>query len=341
MKINKIELQDALEIVKPGLASKEVIDQSTSFAFINGRIVTYNDEISISHPVKGLEIEGAITAEQLYKLLNKITKEEIDVTISEKEVVLEAGRIKAGLVLQSEIILPLDAINEISKWKKLPVNFSEAINFVAPSASTDMSNQILTCVHVCKKGWIEASDGLCITKYMIDELQYTFLLPANTAMIVAKMQPYKIAEGKGWIHFKTKEGTILSCRILEQDSFPDTKDLFNVKGIKLTLPKEIKSILERAAIFAKRDSILDEFIEVLLTKKKLKIKATSSAGWFQEEASFDYKGDEVIFTISPHLLRGVLSKTLDCTLSKDKMKFVGTDWIYVTVLAKNKKSSDK
>jgi len=54
MKINKNELKNALEIVKPGLANKEIIDQSTSFAFMNDCIVTYNDEISVSHPVKDI-----------------------------------------------------------------------------------------------------------------------------------------------------------------------------------------------------------------------------------------------------------------------------------------------
>ena len=48
MKLNKADLQRALEIVKPGLANKEMIEHSTSFAFINGKVITYNDEISLS-----------------------------------------------------------------------------------------------------------------------------------------------------------------------------------------------------------------------------------------------------------------------------------------------------
>ena len=56
MKTNKTKLQTALEIVKPGLANKEIIEQSTSFAFLKGKVVTYNDEVSISHPLKGIEL---------------------------------------------------------------------------------------------------------------------------------------------------------------------------------------------------------------------------------------------------------------------------------------------
>ena len=50
MKINKSELQEALAKVKPGLASKDLIEQATSFAFMDGRVVTYNDEMFPSSP---------------------------------------------------------------------------------------------------------------------------------------------------------------------------------------------------------------------------------------------------------------------------------------------------
>ena len=95
--MKKQDLLTALETVKPGLASKEMIEQSTSFAFMNDRVVTYNDEISLSHPVKDLEIEGAIQAEQLYKLLNKLKKDEIEVEIKGNELLLKSGNTEAGL----------------------------------------------------------------------------------------------------------------------------------------------------------------------------------------------------------------------------------------------------
>ena len=70
--MKKSDILQALTIVKPGLSSKDVIEQANSFAFIDGRIITYNDELSISHPIPGLAIEGAIKADVLYGLLSKI-----------------------------------------------------------------------------------------------------------------------------------------------------------------------------------------------------------------------------------------------------------------------------
>ena len=152
--MNKTDLQNALEIVKPGLANKEMIEQSTSFAFIDGRVVTYNDEISLSHPVEGLEIEGAIQAEQLYKLLSKIKQDEIEVTTENAEIIFQAGKMKAGLTLQQEIKLPLDEISKPGKWKTLPDDFVKYIRMAMQVCSQDMSRPVLTCVHVNEDGRI-------------------------------------------------------------------------------------------------------------------------------------------------------------------------------------------
>ena len=76
MKIATSKIKEALAIVKPALANKEILEQTTSFAFLNGRVVTYNDEISISHPFES-DFEGAVKAEELYGLLSRTTKEEV------------------------------------------------------------------------------------------------------------------------------------------------------------------------------------------------------------------------------------------------------------------------
>jgi len=115
MEIKRTDLIDALAIVKPGLASKEFIEQSTSFAFVAGRVITYNDEISISQPIEGIDFEGAIKADELYQLLSKLKADVIDLSINDAEITIQCGKISAGMTLQEEIKLPLEEIGEISK----------------------------------------------------------------------------------------------------------------------------------------------------------------------------------------------------------------------------------
>ena len=190
MKINKKELIKALTTVKPGLASKEMIEQSTSFCFLDNTVVTYNDEISISCPVPGIELKGAVNAVELYAFVNKVKTEEIDLSINENEILLKAGRSKAGLTLTAEVVLPIEEIGKINKWKKLPDKFLDGLAFASAACSRDMSRPVLTCVHI-NKDVIEGTDSFRAARYFLKEsvpIKPT-LLPAHICLKVARMKP--------------------------------------------------------------------------------------------------------------------------------------------------------
>lgn len=336
MKIKKEDLKRALEIVKPGLANKEIIEQSGSFAFIDGRVVTYNDEISVSHPIKDLTITGAIQAEELYKFLAKAKEEEIDIKITETEVIIKSGRATTGFSLNSKITLPLDEELVVKgKWKKLPVDFNTAINFASMSCSSDMTHPKLTCVHANQKGFIEGSDNFRVAHYMLEELPVgTFLIPANSAKIVTKLNPTKICEGNGWVHFKTEEGTRISCRVVN-DNYVDTSPYTKhpKKGVNVRFPKTLSDVLDKAIIFAKGEQNSDESVEILITKNKLTVKSASLISWFKESIDIEYNtNEEISFSIVPHLLKDILKQTYDCVLSEGVLYFKSDNWIYVTSL---------
>ena len=334
MKIIKSDLLGALEIVKPGLANREIIEQVTSFAFINGMVVTYNDRISIAHPVPGLELEGAVVADNLYKFLSKIKDEEIELEVEGNEIIITSGRSKAGLTLQSEIKLPLKRELETkAKWKDLPENFVEGMKFVMSACSKDMSMPIYTAVHVNKEGYVEGTDRYRIAHFELSSEMpvETFLLPATSAVEVVKLQPTKIAEGGGWMHFQTEEGTIISCRIYAEE-FPSSKAFLKMEGAKLILPKTVEEVLDRAMIFAKRDHLLDESVDITVSNNRLKVSAKAEAGWFKEETNMRYEGDPIMFSIAPYLLKGILSKTQGCEITSNKLKFEGEGWKYITTL---------
>ena len=162
MKIDRQKLQEALAIVKPGLATKELLEQTTSFAFLGTRVVTYNDELSVSHPVEGLDFRGAIKAEELYGLLSRLNKGEVDVELTKKELLIQCGRVKAGLALEREIELPIEEeIGLIEDWHSIPdqAQFAKHLKFAMQTCSGDMSQQKLTCVCVRKNGLVQGSDG--------------------------------------------------------------------------------------------------------------------------------------------------------------------------------------
>lgn len=332
--MKKSDILSALTIVKPGLSNKEVIEQASSFAFIDGRIVTYNDEISISHPIEGLEIEGAIRADLLYGLLSKIKTDEVELQVVGNELIVKSGRAKAGITLQEEIKLPLDEIAQKSKWKSLPENFAKYLSLAAGTCSTDMSNAKMTCVNVTSDGLLQASDNYKIIQIDLKGKMHMkdFLLPATSANLVSKMLPKKISEGEGWIHFKTEFNSIISCRVYD-DKYPNVSPILDMEGgMELVLPETLSTVLDRAGIFSKEDKQIHETIEISILPKKLLIKATSENGWFEESIKTDYAGDPISFKVAPYLLKDILSETRNCIIGTHKLKFETEDWIYVSAL---------
>lgn len=333
--MNRMELVKALEIVKPGLAIKEHIEQSTCFAFLNGNIVTYNDEISVSHPIEGLSITGAIKAEEFYQVLNKLKKDEIEIAVNGSEVLITSGKAKAGLTLQEDIKMPLDAIGEHGKWKKAPDGLIEAIKFVSFACSSDASRPILTCVNVETSGTIMASDSFRIIKYELGEkiaLTQTFLIPATTVKRLNDCKPTHIAEGQGWIHFKTAAGTVYSCRTFFGDTFPDTSKVMSVEGEDFELPKAIEEVLDRASIFSKEEVGISSHVTITIMPKKMLLRGQSNIGWFEEAINLRYDGPERKFSIRPELLKDVCRMLKKCIIGEKALKFIGDNWEYVGVL---------
>lgn len=335
MQINRLELLDALEKVKPGLASKEIIEQSTSFAFMGDRVVTYNDEISVSHPVKGLNVTGAVEAKMLYGYLNKVKQETIDISWEENQVVIKAGRAKAGLILESEVILPVEEIGKISEWAAVPKDFLQAVKFCYPCCSKDESRAVLTCVHITPER-LESSDSFQIAVHALSSKFPTkpFLLPAGAARELARYDNVThVSLGDHWVHFRTEEGTVFSSRLFMAE-FPNVDRFLNLSGRVFTFPDTVKDILCRAEIFARaREITFDPMVSITLSRGKFTVSVQSDHGWFREiEKAPSYKGDTVKFNVVIDFLQGILDKTTTCTIGENTLGFQGDNWKHVVAM---------
>jgi hypothetical protein len=335
MKIKVIELKKALETVKPGLSTLEVIEQSTSFAFINGNVVTYNDEISVMHPV-ALDITGAVKADLLLKYLGKIKTEEVDVEVSETELIVKSGRATSGFAFTPEVTLPLDEeLSKKGKWKTLPEEFLEYLKMASYSCAKELSDPKITCVHV-NKNYIESTNNFSVSRYTLNtEVPIDpFLLPASSVSVVVSNKPTKITSGKGWVHFKNKENTIVSCRIFE-DTFVDIEKVITnaKKGVGISLPDNLKDVLDKALVFVEKQNVLNEEIVVAITKKNIEISCESETGWFKETIR-NKSENEFSIRVAPSLLKIIVGKTNKCYyLEKNHLLYFDeNNWKYITAL---------
>ncbi len=334
MQVNKKELLKAFEEVKPGLTQKEIIEQSNSFGFSGNHIVTYNDEISIRHPID-LDLEGAVEAQSFYNILNKFKPDKegnIEIEVQGNEIILKAGKkAKAGLKLHTELKLPLKEV-ELSdklKWLKVPDLFKEGIKFCLSSASKDMSKPILTCLDV-SGSFIYSSDNVRASRFDMKKRMKSFLLPSTVASQLIKygIKEYIIKEE--WCHFKTENSTIFSCRIFN-DTFPDLSAFIEIEGEELTFPKDTIDVLDKAGVFSKRDINADEVVHISIGDKKMKIRGEGDSGWYEQTLPFRYSGDSLTFEVNPSFLKDILSDSSKCALNSEKglIKFQNDNWTYI------------
>ena len=340
MKVNTKELRQALEFVRPGLAKKEMIAQSTSFAFVAGRVITYNDEISISHPIPLEAVVGATDAESLYKFLSRVTTEEIDVKSTDTEILISAGKAKVGILLEREIRLPL-TITEVEQqatWKTLPEKFLHALRFVLFSCATNMSLPALMCVHVREDGIIESCDNFRLTQYKVEGNIPHFLLPFSTVQELVKFditEYYHNPTSPGWVNFKTSQGTIFSSRVYEE-TFPDTTPIVQEgEPIAIEFPSAIEAVLARGEVFTNERNLETREMKVTIGAGVLTIQARNETGWLNESAHIRYRGATIAFNISPKLLRDMVCEDRCCTvdMKKRQIRFTGNEWLHIITLS--------
>lgn len=334
-KIIKQELLTALEIVKPGLGSNLLIEQISSFAFLDGRVITYNDEISISHPVGGINFSGAIKAEEMYKLLGKIATDEVELEMEGNEIILKAHKSKAGFPIQAEIKLPIQEIEKATKWHDLPANYLDQLLKCSYCCSTTNDQPILTAVFINhKEGFSMGCDRFRLMYAEFTGMKLpTILLPATSIPIIHRISPIKMAVTENWVHFENNENTIIHCRIMN-DTYKDLKYILDVDGAELILPNDIVDILERASILSEKQGD-QEIATVTIEKGKLTVQSRSENGWYEETTKIRYKNPEkpiITFHMNINFFKSILKEELTCIVGSKAIKFQGEGWAYVGML---------
>lgn len=319
-----------LKAVKPALANKEILEQSTSFVFQKKSVCTYNDEVMISHPIN-LPIKGAVPAKELYNLLNNLESDKIKIKQTEKEVEIEGEGFKAGIALAEKVILPIKDIKITEKWTKLSKNFCKGVEFCLFSAGLDYSNLVLTHIHV-SKGFVESSDNFRLTRYKDKAIKTSMLIPVAAARELIKYNPTHYQNTKGWVHCKNKEGVVFSFRA-HSKKYPDTSAILKMtKPVDVKFPATLLTSLISAETLCKEELSGDKFIKVNFKGKEMEVKGQGDVGWYREAFKLKKSYGKIEFEINSKSFRDILAHLKRASVSKNKMKFEGDNFTHVIVL---------
>lgn len=334
VRIKREELIQTLETVAPGLAPKEIVEQSSCFVFKDGKVMTFNDEVFCSRSSNlPKDILGAVQAAPLLALLNKLADEEVELEMGEGELLLTAKKRKAGIRMEKDILLPVDAVETPTEWLELPEQFTDAVDMVHQCAGTDESQFVMTCVHL-HPNWMEACDNFQLTRYKLKTgISKPCVVRKEALKHIVSLGMNKFAETASWLHFQGPSGLVLACRRYTED-YPDLTPLMVVEGgAQTTLPKGLNEAAEKAKIFSLENTESDQ-VSVELKPGKLRITGQGNSGWYKEVKDVNYQGEPLVFRISPDLLQELTKRVNDCEITKDRLKVDGGKWVFITCLGK-------
>lgn len=317
MRVNRENLLKVLVSVTPGLASREILEQSSCLVFHKGRVITFNDSVACSRE-SPLDIKGAVKAKPVLDLLSKLTEDEIEIKVSETHLLVKGQKREAKIRMEQEVMLPIDSVEVPDDWRKLDAEFSEAIGIVATCASTEESQFELTCVHV-HPDWLEACDRFQIARYpMKTGVQQPILVKAESLRKIVGFDMTEVCETASWIHFRNPAGLVLSCRRY-LDQYKELGRYLTAEGTEpATLPGGLEDVVDRAQVFS-IDNAAGNHLVVDLRADRVVIAGEGTTGAYREMKDAKYAGPPIKFLISPKLINEVIKKRTEVMIGERRI----------------------
>jgi hypothetical protein len=331
MKINREELLQALKKIKPGIAKKDIVEQTTHFIFTGLEVITFNDSISIKYPLK-TDFKCSVPAEDFFKIISELDCENLELKLKESILHFETGKAKVKMPVSLEINKSL-LVKENDKWKDLPEDFIDAISFCLFSAAKDMTKIVLTYIDI-KGDIVSSSDNYRITQYqMKKKLGSPILISAEAVQELIKFKIKKYSLTDSWTFFSTKDGIIFSCKRISE-TFPDLTRILNmVEGQKIKFAKETQKAVQISSIFAEGNFDIDRKIKVKIENGKLTCIGEKQSG--RVEFCVDsptMKNKEIEFTINPEFFLKILSSCSNAIVGKGKITFISDNFKHLISL---------
>lgn len=318
MKIKKDELLSILETSRMAVAGSDHLEQLGHFIFEGNNLITFNNRLLIYYPLK-TDFTCSIRSELFYKQLQKFETPDLDIKLVENRLEIkgtkEKAKLAATLQRDQELFSTIESIRQealSTEYVPVPAEFIKAVDFCSYSASKNAADGTLCCV--CIKGTtVLSTDNYRATRYVMDKpmSDKDLLLDARIANEIKKFKMTEFGVGQNWLHFKNKEGVILSARQIFGD-FMDISNAFDFKGKRMRLPPNTVEILDFVSVVLASDQQLERLADISI--KNGHIKATVNKPHAVVEKSVPLKVDryndlDFLFRINVDFFKSVLEHT--------------------------------
>jgi len=344
IKTNREYLLDLLRLLKPGLSEKDLVEEFGALRICQGTLVTYNDKISVQVPAPpGLEaLNGiAVRVQPLYEILSKMDDTDIALLAGEDNLEIRGARNKAELklqIVQEEIPIWNDiaALEQHGGWSEFPKECIDAIQMCLFCCSKNMMDGVLTCLHFTDS-MVEGCDNYRLVRYAwpvpLPSFGGHIMIPGGALSTLSQYPISEIGLTDAWIHFRTEQGVVYSCRTFAGE-YPDTAGFLEVTGDAIKLPSQITDVMERAAVFCDDKFEDEQLVDIELQGQgKVLISSKGSDGSFMEQRVLRYAGPPRKFQVHPEFISGVMSITDDAIIGEASLKLEKGPLVHVVLLS--------
>lgn len=324
MDIKRTELEAALKKCLPGVdTGKMLIEGADTFIFQDNKIFSYNDAISVSTPFP-CELTGAVKAQELFKLVTKCKADLKVIEVKSEDESEQSWKIKSGSATAQLTLLESSVISQIKsmktkdlKWSKIPENFMDGLSL----CKIGCNRSSLAGIFV-KDNIMVSTDELSINWFTLSDKMDCFWVDDSVIGELVKftgVKEYSISDA--WLHFRTEDKTVFSCKIREQEGylFPKIKSiiepLLKTNHVAKQLPSKLLEALDRASALSMSTADSNEAIQLVFKKEQVEVRSKRFTGKYLEKIPWDKPVKEFTDPVSVFVDYAMISRSLKRSLS--------------------------
>lgn len=318
MNVNRGQMLARLTEASVGLSTREVLEQSNAFVFKGDRLYTFNDSV-MARVASPLDFDAIVNASDLMGILGKIPDDEVDISLNGGEIRIKGKRRTAGISCATEVHLPIEVVPSPEKVRKLTEGTPTMLQQAARTCGRDETQYLTTCVHITPE-LIEACDNYRLFRVEGPTgFPEDVLIPAHSLGAIEDLDLEKVGVGRGWVHFRTQSGAEISLRCSHESYHRGMDKLLDMDASEqLTLPSNLKDIIERAEVF--NTSGYDARLNISIDDGELVLLSRKEGGWYRERKKIRYEGRPLNFDINPKFLVELLNRTREVQVNDRKMR---------------------
>lgn len=311
--MNRSELVKTLELIKPALATTNMVPIFQCFNFAEGTVSAYNDTIAIVGPSE-FEWACGLHGATLLGLLSNSKAEVLDISLERNTATLKLGKTVSKLPFYTHedfIFTPPD-----DKWAfKVPFTESlfEAVKMCLETVSVDETQAALLGITIQGDKMYSCNSDSLTRVQLKSGLKGRVLMPTPFCLAVSKLWS-SLSITKGSLHFSNEwvfadfgEWSVYG-RILEIKDPIDFEALIK-KTIKTSiplqpLPTDFSEALSRARVLADPES---QKTVITVTKGKAHLLTETHMGEINDHLAFKGHPDAMANVNASHLQRAIAS----------------------------------